>query len=189
MGNLIFYVVGGKQYVRSKPAKVRQPNTHAQLQARDRFRQSSKLAKSLSKAVPFLVKSHSGILQKSAYHTFLGILRKSRFIEDSQPARWIWPELTLREGNVPEINLTCAFEEANKMLLIKWNCNSLKQSDTLIILEISTDTLDAKVYRFEPMSCESSILVKEKAAFYAFILSDDEEFISGSQFIYMNSFE
>lgn len=189
VGNLIFYVVGGKQFVRTKPAKVRQPNTPAQLQARDLFRQSSKLAKSLSKAVPFLVKNHTGMLQKSAYHTFLGILRKSRFIEDSQPARWIWPELTLREGNFPDINISCSFEEANKMLLIKWDCNSLNLSDTLIILEISTDTLDINVYGFEPMSSISSIPVKESVAFYACILSNDEQSVSGTQFIYMNSFK
>lgn len=185
VGNLIFYVVGGKQYVRSKPSQVRQPNTPAQLQARDRFRQSSKLAKSLSKTVPFLVKLQSGMLQKSAYHTFLGILRKSLFIEDSNPARWLWTELILREGIFPEINISCSFEEANKKLLIKWDRNSLNQDDTLIILEICTDTLDAKVYRIELVSGEVCIPVKEKAAFYACILSSDEQTISGTRFIYL----
>lgn len=185
VGNLIFYVMGGKQYVRSKPAKVRQPNTPAQLQARDRFRQSSKLAKHLSKAVPSLVNSHAGMLKKSTYHTFLGILRKSSFLEDSNPARWIWPELKLREGNILDINVSCSFEEANSKLLIKWDRNSLNRGDTLIILEIRTDTLNAKVYRFELVSGESFIPVKEKAAFYACILSDDEQYISGTQFIWM----
>lgn len=187
VGNLIFYVVRGKQYVRSKPAKVHQPNTPAQLKSRDRFRQSSKLAKSLSKAVPFLVKSHTGKIQKSPYHTFLGILRKSSFIEDSNPARWIWSELTFREGNFPEINLSCSFEQANSKLQIKWDGNSMYQGYTLIIIEICTDALDAKVYRFELLSNEISIPVKENAAFYACILSSDEQSVSGTKFIYNNS--
>ena len=185
VGNLIFYVVGGKQYVRSKPAKVHQPNTPAQLQARDRFRQSSKLAKSLSKAVPFLVKSHSGMLKKSTYHSFLGILRKSEFLEVSQPARWVWPKLTFREGNFPGINISCSFEEANSKLLIKWDNISLNQGDILMILEIRTDTLDVKVYRFKLESSESFIPVREKAAFYTCILSSDEQSVSGTKFIWM----
>ena len=185
VGNLIFYTVGGKQYVRSKPAQVKQPNSPAQLLARDKFRQSSRLAKVLSVAAPILGVDETRNQSKSAYHTLLGVLRTSPFKEGSSPARWLWPELKLREGSFPEIEMNTRYHDAKQELRVCWNPARLAPEATLLLTVIPTESLKAGILRPAGEKGEITLTITEPAACYACVVTPGANPpISGSLFVW-----
>ena len=185
ISNMIFYSVGGKQYVRSKPARVKQPNTPAQLQARDKFRQSSKLAKAISVAAPILGKDENNNLHKSSYHTLLGAVRNSAFEEGSSPARWIWSELRLREGKVLSIALTSRYDIDNSVLTVGWDSTALEPEAMVLLTVIDTENLDAEVFWVEGDKAEATLSISGKAACYACVFNTGAKHpISGSVFVW-----
>ena len=187
IGNLIFYSVGGRQYVRSKPAKVTQPNTPAQLASRDKFRQSSILAKAISTVAPVLGDDGDHNRTKSAYHTLLGMVRKSRFAEGGSPVRWVWPELKLREGAFPDVDLRGSYNSERKVLELRWNPEKEGEEagSRLILLLINKERLEAQVYWFDASKAEAELQLSGTWACYACMVSGyNNEAISGVAFVW-----
>ena len=183
IGNLIYYSVGGRQYVRSKPSKVRQPNTAKQLLARDKFRQSSKLAKALSKAAPVLGLDETGNTTKSAYHTLLGFLRKSPFVEGEGPARWEWDKLVIRGGEAPAVELTDSYNPAEQHLELSWNSGQSGEG-TLLVTGIHMESLEVDIHRIAVEKGRATLKVSPRTAWYVCELKPETKIhISGSQFI------
>lgn len=184
IGNLIFYTRGGKQYVRSKPAKVRQPNTPKQLLARDKFRQSSKLAKALSRACLGLGQYNSKSNTSSSYHTLLGVLRTGAFVEDQKPVRWLWEDLSIRQGNKPQLDLGGQFYPESQKLHLSWNSRAISVGSVLLLVGINTENLEVEIYRFPMEKGEGIIGASSKTAWYACVEKPGiHTNISGSQFV------
>ena len=183
IGNLIYYSVGGRQYVRSKPSKVRQPNTAKQLLARDKFRQSSKLAKALSKTAPVLGLDETGNTTKSPYHTLLGCLRKSPFKEGEEPVRWEWEKLMIRRGEAPAVELTDGYNPAEQHLKLSWN-NGQPGEGTLLVTGIHMESLEVDIHRIPVEKGRAILTVSPQTAWYVCELKPETKiYISGSQFI------
>ena len=186
IGNLIYYSVGGRQYVRSKPARVRQPDTPEQLLARDRFRQSSKLAKALSRACPVLGTDENQNATKSAYHTLLGVLRTSPFVEGKEPARWVWEQLMIRNGEAPEVDLNSYYNTESSQLELKWNpqARGASEDKVLLVTGIHTASLKVVLHRLPVRLGRSTIETDSGVAWYMCVLTPGAvNRISGSQFI------
>lgn len=184
VGNLIYYTVGGKQYVWTKPSQVRQPNTPKQLLARDKFRQSSKLAKALSQAAPVLGLDETGNTTKSTYHTLLGCLRKSPFAENTDPVRWVWEELLIRKGEMPEVALKAKYDPELQQLTLNWDTSHVKDS-RLLVVEINTENLEVKVHRIFTEEGETVQPAAPGTAWYACVIQNDvgKVKVSASQFL------
>ena len=183
IGNLIYYSVGGRQYVRSKPSKVRQPNTPKQLLARDKFRQSSKLAKALSKAAPILGLDETGNTTKSPYHTLLGCLRKSPFVEGKKPVRWEWEQLVVRRGEAPAVELTDSYNSVEQHLELNWNSGQSGEG-TLLVTGIHMESLEVDIHRIPAEKGQTTLKVSPQTAWYVCELKPETKIhISGSQFI------
>lgn len=183
IGNLIYYSVGGRQYVRSRPVRVRQPNTPKQLLARDKFRQSSTLAKALSKAAPVLGLDETGNTTKSPYHTLLGFLRKSTFAEGRKPVRWVWEELVIRNGETPKLDMQCHYHPELKQLELHWESVPDSES-TLLVVGIHSESLDVKVHHVSAQQVRVVLNVEHHNTWYFCVVKPGVEAkISASQFI------
>ena len=137
-GDVIIYKRGGKVFMRSRPKEVRQPNTPAQLTARDKFRKSSALAKALFKITPQIGKEIDPNEVKSGYHSALGLIRNTGFKSEAESVVWDWESLVISEGSLPDLEI--GSNRVGNRLELTWDMEAGSTYDELLFVSINTKT-------------------------------------------------
>lgn len=137
LGPLIYYEMKGKQYVRTAPSKVKQPNTPAQLGNKRRFALATYLASKLYAAFETWY-LETDDQSKRAYNQLQSMIQKTGIKGDAPDLKYDWNRLNLTQGSLEKPLFTFLNGE------LTWNIIEDKKAiqDWVILVGIHTITLE-----------------------------------------------
>ncbi len=133
INNLIFYERGGKQYIRTMPDKVRQPNTPAQRDARERFRLAAGLARRITGiGIPV---GPETLTEDTAnhYQRTLGLIRRTGFVLRDGKTEWDWNALQISNGTLPDPVITTTMHP-DGTCTHTWDASILKHPEAQVFV-------------------------------------------------------
>ena len=136
---LIYYEMNGKQYVRTAPTKVRQPNTAAQLGNKRRFGLATTLASQIYKQFEtWFIETDD--VSKRAYNQLQSSIQKTGIKGTAPDLEYDWDSMVLTTGTAVQPE----FSYADSVLT--WSVLDDKKAikDLVIVVGIETETLTIK---------------------------------------------
>lgn len=156
-GNIIIYRVGDQIRTRTKPAKVRMPQTAAVVSAKMQFRRVNALAKSIYNKTDKLagpeIKPNEGI---NAYSELVKIIRWSGVDSSQKDFSWNWDVLNLAKGSLETFDVKITNHQDK--LSLNWPApNEENISDWLYLIVIDTITEEVVTFPFDIEGAQASI--------------------------------
>lgn len=188
LGNLIYYQRGDTACVRLRPEKVRQPNTPAQLLAREKFKKAAALARELNRSgMPVGAEAVPGKLAGN-YQRALALVRNFGFLETNGVLEWNWAGLLIANGSLPEPAITVQKKPGQQ--IFNWQTAPVRPENTqLILLSIAPSDLTVAVLS-TPFSKGSCIWNPEpEAHVYGFIAAPKTGLFRVSRSVYLGRVE
>ncbi|TNE69288.1 hypothetical protein EP331_14530 [bacterium] len=176
IGPLIYYTVKGKQYVRTAPTRVRQPNTAEQLQVRSKFALANALASALHRAMKgwFL---ESKVESQRAYNQLVKRIQATGIDTSGEEVCYDFERLLLTEGSLADLELTKHAEG------ISWKLPAqTKANTTVFLIGIHEDSLEVQIHSSAIANQSLNVQTEEKTHFYMFYVqrNNNKEKVSRS---------
>ncbi|TNE71437.1 hypothetical protein EP331_09455 [bacterium] len=139
IGPLIYYTVKGKQYVRTAPTRVKQPNTPEQLNERSKFAMASRLASSLYRAMNGWFLESKDESQR-AYNQLVKRISETGVGKTEEEQIYTFETLVLTEGSLKPLGINQT-EQA-----LTWNLPAQIKPNTIVfIISIHKESLSVHI--------------------------------------------
>lgn len=194
IGNVIGVKRGDTFYVRSAPARVKNPKTEKQQAHRSRFSLASKMA---SRLAPFISVSLQNSTHKTTRGAFISYNMKAAMQKTENGIQISFPELIISTGVLKQVDSPAAERTENDgkpFIRITWQNNSGKgnaRSDDKILVLALSEKLKITHYSLNAASRADEIatlelppsLADEPMHIYHCLLSGDESLSSSTEWL------